>query len=1119
MYNMRREAPRTLFSLSAEYQREVKAEDYEVIVVDNGSEPPLDPKVFENLPGNFRLVRIDEAPPSPGRAINRGLAEARGDVIGVMVDGARIATPGLLHFARHGAQLFENALVATLNWHLGFDFQGWAIQAGYNRKREDKLLKSIEWQTNGYRLFEIGTPDESSVDGWFQPLAESNALFMRRELWEALDGVDERFDAPGGGLINLDTFSRALALPEAELVILLSEATFHQVHGGTSSNAPPQRQLENWLTWSSQYARIHGRPYELVRAKRPPTYLGNLPRAALARIVRAAIHPSPMHPERALGYNFNKQLWTETTPVKPADETIAELVELADNEFRHERFTAACAVARLIREYAPEESEPQRLLSLVAPWLRPDGPPPPRRPEYHLALAEAYRILDDKEETAKHYRCALAFQPAYTGPHIQYYLGGEESMHLPFAYELMLELKPAIFVQLGLGAGEAYLTFCQSAAEHRTQTKCYGITEPDDQARGLKRTIEREITNHHERYSSFSKLLAATFEEAAARFADGSVELLHLGMVQSYQETKRVFEAWLPKLSRECVVLFHDVVPRENGSGTWKLWNEIARPGASFLFHFGGSLGLWRKRRVSAIDSAWFRRLLAANARERKRIEDYHAMLSSALALWHAGVRPGRGEEAESWPISLSAGKAALITKALSEEGRQTIRFERIENLGRKECRVLHLDARDGPVFLSLFSIKIARARDGAILFQGESAADFEQLKVSRGMLKHQEDGTVLLVAIGADAQATLPAFELPPNESCYLELVLDATRARFDRNTESTGNAAGHENEMRLDVFHPVEEGYRATECQSRYFAPRSWHLLSIDLPAREKRARRPFRIDPASSPAIVEIERITLKRRDAGEILWSAETQKAFDELQIAGTAARLPHAKHFRILSFDGDPQLLLPSFTIGMTDQPLRLEISLLVDSEPASVRESLATLKTQSQKTEPEATTVPYLALSAGGANGDSAGISLQVPIRMDETQTIRFENIESLSPARDRRLRIKPLYHPSRLKISRIVITQDSSGRILYRAESAEQFEEIEVSAGAAKRITDGGLTVDTNRADQQMHLPALDFPQNGTCRLEIEIEPDSAPSIYPPLSESTHANTGEVATDGDPRR
>src|SRR6202035_3850743 len=98
VHDMAREAPRTLHSLSAAYQRDIAAGDYEVIVVDNGSSPPLGADVLAGLAGSFRLLRIDPAPASPAHAINRGLAEASGDIIGVMIDGARLATPGLVHF-------------------------------------------------------------------------------------------------------------------------------------------------------------------------------------------------------------------------------------------------------------------------------------------------------------------------------------------------------------------------------------------------------------------------------------------------------------------------------------------------------------------------------------------------------------------------------------------------------------------------------------------------------------------------------------------------------------------------------------------------------------------------------------------------------------------------------------------------------------------------------------------------------------------------------------------------------------------------------------------------------------------------------------------------------------
>ena len=291
VHNMAREAPRTLYSLSAAYQRNIGADEYEVIVVDNGSSPPFDPIVLDGLTGNFRLIRLDPAPTSPALAINRGLTAARGDIIGVMIDGARMVTPGLLHFARIGSRLYPRPVVATLGWYLGFDHQRWSIDAGYDPAQEDALLESIDWPNDGYRLFEIASLDGSSIDGWFMPIGKSTALFLRREMWAALAGVDERFDVPGGGFLNLDTFRRAAELPKSKPVILLGEGAFHQVHGGTASNSEFESFSESIAKWRDQYASIRGYPWSPPSVEEP-TYLGVLPRAALAHFVRSAVEPA-----------------------------------------------------------------------------------------------------------------------------------------------------------------------------------------------------------------------------------------------------------------------------------------------------------------------------------------------------------------------------------------------------------------------------------------------------------------------------------------------------------------------------------------------------------------------------------------------------------------------------------------------------------------------------------------------------------------------------------------------------------------------------------------------------------------------------------------------------------
>ena len=402
---LHREIPRTLLSLSASYQRYISPDDYEIIVMDNGSNPPLHQSLIEGLAGNFRLIRIDPAPPSPAHALNVGMAEARGKIIGIMIDGARIVTPGLLHFARHGANLYENTIVSTLGWYLGRDFQRRAMSSGYDKARENALLESINWPEDGYRLFDIGALDESSIDGWFYPLQESNAFFMHRHMWDLIGEFDERFSDTGGGFLNLDMYRRAIEVPGAEVVILLGEGTFHQLHGGEATNVTNDELQVKVLKWQTQYSEIRGKPFKVAIPRQKPTYLGVLSRPALLRFVRAALEPvwpSAHGVEPPLGNNFDRALWT-TAPIKfPSDQKIAAVIELMHREFRANRFQTAAALANILRAYAPDEPEPQRILALIGPLLT--TPMVELGVEDHNTLAKAYQILNNNEKAlAEHH--------------------------------------------------------------------------------------------------------------------------------------------------------------------------------------------------------------------------------------------------------------------------------------------------------------------------------------------------------------------------------------------------------------------------------------------------------------------------------------------------------------------------------------------------------------------------------------------------------------------------------------------------------------------------------------------------------------------------------------------
>src|SRR4051794_33293217 len=95
-FNMRRELPRTIRTLSPSMQRGLTAADYEVIVVDNGSTEMVAADECRRWIPDVAIYRMPDPSPSPVAAISHGLKLAKGELVGVFIDGARMASPGLL---------------------------------------------------------------------------------------------------------------------------------------------------------------------------------------------------------------------------------------------------------------------------------------------------------------------------------------------------------------------------------------------------------------------------------------------------------------------------------------------------------------------------------------------------------------------------------------------------------------------------------------------------------------------------------------------------------------------------------------------------------------------------------------------------------------------------------------------------------------------------------------------------------------------------------------------------------------------------------------------------------------------------------------------------------------
>jgi O-antigen biosynthesis protein len=164
--------------------------------------------------------------------------------------------------------------------------------------------------------------------------------------------------------------------------------------------------------------------------------------------------------------------------------------------------------------------------------------------------------------------------------------------HASFAFWLIDALRPRVIVDLG-SDGYSHAAFCQAVQGLNLNSRCYGIQQDNSHVTADGEASFQALSDHIEAlYKSFSSLIQTDFEQARARFEDGSIDLLHIDGFNSYKAALAEYTAWQPLLSQSSVVLLHDTNIPDRGIGMARLWQDLAHDHKHFEFLHGRGLGV-----------------------------------------------------------------------------------------------------------------------------------------------------------------------------------------------------------------------------------------------------------------------------------------------------------------------------------------------------------------------------------------------------------------------------------------------------------------------------------------------------------------------------------------------
>lgn len=327
----------------------------------------------------------------------------------------------------------------------------------------------------------------------------------------------------------------------------------------------------------------------------------------------------------------------------------------------------------------------------------------------------------------------------------------------------MAAVRPDLLVELGTHYGESYFGFCQAVAENNIACNCYAIDTwlGEPHSGFYDEAVYQDVSAYNDaNYSTFSRLIRTTFDDARQRFSDNSVDIVHIDGLHTYDAVRRDLENWLPAVKPGGIILLHDISARHSDFGVWKVWAEMEKLGERFDFLHSWGLGVFRKPGGDET-SPFLAALFSGPEDRRTHIRRFYALCARSLEHEHFRVSAQDAQRARALLQVYPANDRGYSAQFVCESFFSTKVWEhvRVDLLSGSLCGKFRIDITEFPGVIDVAGVSVRKKVNDECIFRAVGAKELAALEVGGTMARFEDSGSTefcRFISSGNDPQLYL---------------------------------------------------------------------------------------------------------------------------------------------------------------------------------------------------------------------------------------------------------------------------------------------------------------------------------------------------------------------------